>query len=186
MEHLNSRDIQQNLPERGTIAELVDRAKDEGHNVAEVTVWNHRDVSVPEGEVGVVSTAELNGCHVSIATAECLDGSKMMYMTHYPPEIGAQRYIESLEEIHAAVSANNGKVNQLVTLVASDRSPRETVALKELFPDINAVELTYTARDKTRRMSPDSGRCVAVLDRRDSANQTLHVATDSGDTILYT
>lgn len=184
MEHINSQEIQQNSPERGSIAELVELAKSEGHNVKEVAVWNHGGVNVPNGEVGVVPTEALNGCHVSIITAEFPDGQKTVNMTHYPPELGARRYIESLEEIQRTIVSNGGKAETIVTLIASDRGARETQALKELFPDIEPVALTYKARDKQRRSSPDAGRCVAVLDRRDAARQTLHIATDSGDIVL--
>lgn len=183
MENLDKNESQ-SVPERDTIAALVELSKAEGHNVKEVSVWGHDSVVVPEGEVGVIPTEELNGCHVSIIAAEYPDGQKSVSMTHFPPELGARRYIESLEEIHAAIIASNGKVSTLVTLTASDRFPKEVVALTELFPDIELVALSYKARDKTRRESPDAGSCVAILDRRDSANQVLHVATDSGDVMI--
>ena len=184
MEQFNNQERQQVTSERGTIVELVELARTEGHNVAEVAVWNHGSVTVPDGEVGVVPTEALNGCHVSIITAELPDGQKTVSMTHYPPEIGAERYIQALEQIQADIIANGGKAETIVTLIASDRAPREIQALQELFPNIQPTELSYRAKDKARRRSSDAGRCVAVLDRRDPSHQTLHVATDSGDVLL--
>lgn len=184
MEQLNNHETQESIPDRGAISELVDAAKAEGCKVAEVGVWENGSVNVPDGEVGMIPTEALNGCHVSIITADLPNGEKSVSMTHFPPDIGARGYIESLEKIQAAISAQGGKANVIVTLVASDRLPREITVLKELFPDITPHSLSYVSRDKARRSSPDAGRCVAILDRRDPSSQTLHVATDSGDVLL--
>lgn len=180
MEHLSVTNHNK-LPARGSIAELVELAKQEGHNVSEIGVWESATVEVPEGEVGVIPTEALNGCHASIIVAGFPDGQKSVSMTHFPPEMGAQRYIESLEGIQESILARGGKAETVVSFVASDRRPKEVIAVQELFPNVNVHELSYKARDKARKAHPDAGRCLAVLDRRDASMQTLHVATDSGD-----
>lgn len=164
---------------RDTIDDLLLAAKQEGHITKEIKVWQTDTIQVPDGEVGVAATDELNGCHVSIFVAPA-EGGDTMTMTHFPPGIGRERYRQALEDLNASMQAKGVIPKAIVTLTASDRPAVEDAWAAASFSNVSIYPLSYKARDRERRVRPDAGKCMAILDRRTGA-PSLHVFTDSGD-----
>jgi hypothetical protein len=179
-EHLNG-NVQPTQP-RDTINNLLLIAREENHTISEIKVWQTDTIFVPESEVGIVATDELNGCHVSIFVAPDQDGDTMT-MTHFPPGIGREGYRNALEDISASIQARGVVPKAIVTLTASDRPAIEDGWASESFPGVPTYRLFYKGKDRERRSRPDAGRCMAILDKREGASN-LHVLTDSGDQIV--
>jgi hypothetical protein len=164
---------------RDTIDNLLLAARQEGHTTTEIKVWHTDTIFVPDGEVGVAATDELNGCHVSIFVAPA-EGGDALTMTHFPPEIGREAYRKALETLSASIQARGTMPKAIVTLTASDRRAGEDTWVAASFPNVPVYPLFYKAKDQKRRARPDAGKCMAVLDKREGAS-SLHVFTDSGD-----
>ncbi len=164
---------------RDTIDNLLIAAKQEGHATKEIKVWETDTISVPDGGVGVAATDELNGCHVSIFVTPSENGDAMT-ITHFPPDLGRERYGQILESLSVSMQAKGVTPKAIVTLTASDRPAREDTWASETFPSTPVYPLSYKARDRERRARPDAGKCMAILDKREGVSH-LHILTDSGD-----
>ncbi len=166
---------------RDTIDDLLRAAKEEGHATVEIKVWQTDTVVVPDGEVGVAATDELNGCHVSFIVTP-VEGGDALTITHFPPGIGEGRYRQTLVDLKASIQAGGRMPSAVITLAASDRPAAEDSLAGAIFEGVPLHTLSYVARDKERRKGPDAGRCMAVLDNRGTS--TLHIFTDSGDQVV--
>ncbi len=167
---------------RDTIDNLLLAAKREGHTVTEIKVWETDTILVLDGEAGVAATDELNGCHVAIFVTPAKNGDSMT-MTHFPPDLGRERYRQALEGLSASMQAQGVTPKAIVTLNAFDRPAAEDAWASATFPGVPIYPLFYKARDQERRSKPDAGKCMAILDKREGVS-SLHVLTDSGDQVV--
>ncbi len=157
---------------------LIEGARAEGRNVSEVAVWGSETVVVPSGEIGLIATDGLNGCHLTVIVAKD-NGARIMTMTHFPPEIGKKRYAEAIKKLKEMYDKSGVEPSIAISLIASDRMPSEEhEAIESLFPYLRHETVGYVSRDPKRKELVDSGRAVAVLDARDN-DGVLHLFTEN-------
>lgn len=157
---------------------LIVDAQEAGAVVSEIGVWESDTICVEDGEVGILATDQLNGCHVTVIVAAKGSGYEVL-MTHFPPEIGAARYKEALRSLSTEMQPTT-----IVTFTASERPAPECELPMTLFPGANVHSLQYEAKNPKRARQLDAGRCVAIIDN-ESQKPSLHVITDSGDTRIF-
>jgi hypothetical protein len=168
------------VPE-ASIAELAAQLElDPNSELQEIRVWGVGVMDVEPGKVGALSTAELNGCHVSVIVGKYPNGKRTFAMTHFPPSLARDRYKRSVQELSTAMGEQAIDVDQVVTVVDSKKYPDETSVLGECFPDSNMTEFLYDSRLPGRSSAEDAGRVLAVLDYRNPIGPQLHLATEVG------
>lgn len=157
---------------------LIFDAREAGAVVSEIGVWDSGTIHVEDGEVGMIATDQLNGCHVTVVVAATESGHSVS-MTHFPPEIGAERYEQALTSISADVQPS-----VVVTFTAIERPVPEDSLPSKLFPSAEMHSLYYQAKNPKRARQVDAGRCMAIIDN-ESDNPSLHIVTDSGDRRIF-
>lgn len=164
------------------IAELLTQAREAGVHVTEIPVWGADAVSVPQGETGVIATEGLNGCHTTIMAGRNSAGEAMVAMTHFPPDIGSQRYAEAVLGHKVNFEARGVQLDSVVTFVDSRRFPKEVGILEQEFPSARFYSAEYDSRDPSAR-GVDYGKCAAVLDNSGD-RASLVLLTDRGDQVI--
>ena len=162
-----------------SISEVVEHARQSGAKVAEIPVWGAESVPVNVGEVGVIATAGLNGCHTTILAGKNERGESVVAMTHFPPELGSQRYAQAVHEHKDTFEQQGVVLDTVFTFVDKTRFPKETEMLATEFPDANFHSMEYDSRNPDEK-GQDYGKCVAVLDNS-GEQAVLTVLTDRGD-----
>lgn len=162
-----------------SIGEVVEDARQSGAKVAEIPVWGAESVPVNAGEVGVIATEGLNGCHTTILAGKNERGESVVAMTHFPPELGSQRYAQAVHEHKDTFEQQGVALDTVFTFVDKTRFPKETEMLATEFPEATFHSAEYDSRDPNEK-GQDYGKCVAVLDNS-GEQAVLTVLTDRGD-----
>jgi hypothetical protein len=162
-----------------SIGEVVEHARQSGAKVAEIPVWGAESVPVNAGEVGVIATEGLNGCHTTILAGKNEQGESVVAMTHFPPELGSQRYVEAVHEHKDTFEQQGVALDTIFTFVDKTRFPKETEMLTTEFPEATFHSAEYDSRDPNEK-GQDYGKCVAVLDNS-GEQAVLTILTDRGD-----
>ncbi len=162
-----------------SIGEVVEHARQSGAKVAEIPVWGAESVPVNAGEVGVIATEGLNGCHTTILAGKNERGESVVAMTHFPPELGSQRYAQAVHEHKDTFEQQGVALDTVFTFVDKTRFPKETEMLATEFPEATFHSAEYDSRDPNEK-GQDYGKCVAVLDNS-GEQAVLTVLTDRSD-----
>jgi len=163
----------------GSISDVVEQARHSGAKVAEIPVWGAEAVPIKPGEVGVITTEGLNGCHTTILAGKSESGESVVAMTHFPPELGSERYAQAVHERKDEVEQQGVALDTVFTFVDKTRFPKETEMLSTEFPDAHFYSAEYDSRNPDEK-GQDYGKCVAVLDNS-GEQAVLTVLTDRGD-----
>lgn len=163
----------------GSISDVVEQARHSGVKVAEIQVWGSEAVQINPGKVGVITTGELNGCHTTILAGKNLQGKSIVAMTHFPPELGSERYAQAVHESKDDFEQKGVALGTVFTFVDRTRFPKETDMLSTEFPDAQFYSAEYDSRNPDEK-GQDYGKCVAVLDNS-GEQAVLTVLTDRGD-----
>jgi hypothetical protein len=73
-------------------------------------------------------------------------------MTHFPPELGSQRYAEAVHEHKDTFEQQGVALDTVFTFVDKTRFPKETEMLATEFPDAKFHSAEYDSRDPMKKV----------------------------------